>query len=149
MGVDARKKTGQSDSSAARRAVLFSFSSDRQVPGICCPAADLPPMGNGGYAVLALSAWVRSYSMGHSKGSPVLDAARFGDPGMRIVLYVHGSKEAAWDAAEKAGLKGEAVMAARFLGGEHKMEYEVDPKTGFGDLVAVDDRKVMKKKKKP
>jgi hypothetical protein len=57
-------------------------------------------------------------------------------------LYVHGSKEDAWEKAEAAGLTGEAVLAARFLGMEHKMEYEVDPKTGFGELISVDGREL-------
>jgi hypothetical protein len=64
---------------------------------------------------------------------------------MRITIYVHSSKEQSYDEAEKAGLTGEALKAAKFLGYEHKMEYEVDPTTGFGELIAVDDRKLMPK----
>lgn len=62
---------------------------------------------------------------------------------MKIDIWVHGSKEAAYDAAEQAGLTGEALGAARYLGHEHKLTYEVDPETGFGELIAVDDKELL------
>jgi len=61
---------------------------------------------------------------------------------MKITLYLHSSKESAYEAARAAGLRGEVLKAAMYLGYEHKMEYEVDPETGIGTLVAVDDRKI-------
>lgn len=61
---------------------------------------------------------------------------------MRIILYLHSSKESAWDAAEKAGLTGEALAMAKYLGYEHKMEYEVDPQTGEGHLISVDGKEL-------
>jgi hypothetical protein len=62
---------------------------------------------------------------------------------MIITLYLHGSKETAYDKAEQAGLKGEALKTAMYLGYEHKMEYEVDPKTGEGTLLRVDGRQLL------
>lgn len=56
---------------------------------------------------------------------------------MRIILYLHSSKENSCERAEAAGLTGNALTRAMYLGSEHKMEYEVDPATG---LVAVDGR---------
>jgi hypothetical protein len=62
---------------------------------------------------------------------------------MIITLYLHANKESAWEEAERAGLTGEALNLARFLGYEHKMEYEVDQQTGEGELVRVDGRQVL------
>lgn len=57
---------------------------------------------------------------------------------VRITLYSHGSKESSYEAAKSAGLFDKALNNAMYLGLEHKMEYEVDRKTGKGELVAVD-----------
>ena len=57
---------------------------------------------------------------------------------LEITLYAHISREDACDAAVKAGLTGEALRLASYLGTEHKMEYRVNPETGDGILVAVD-----------
>lgn len=57
----------------------------------------------------------------------------------RIKLYVHGDKESAWDAVEKAGLTGVAARLASFMSTEHAMEYEV-AEDGASKLVAVDGR---------
>jgi hypothetical protein len=62
-----------------------------------------------------------------------------------VELYVHASKEAAYEAAEKAGFTGEALGAARYLGHEHKMTYEVS-EDGYGTLIAVDGRQLEKEK---
>ena len=61
---------------------------------------------------------------------------------MKIDIYVHGDKETAYDAAEKAGLTGKALKTAMYLGYEHKLTYEVNPETGSGVLISVDDRKL-------
>lgn len=61
---------------------------------------------------------------------------------MRISLWLHGSKEAAWDAGEKAGLTGEALMLFRHVGTEHKIEYDVNPETGDAVPVKIDDREI-------
>lgn len=58
---------------------------------------------------------------------------------MIIELYAHTSKEAAWEAAEKAGLTDDALRMACYLGSEVKLKYQVDPATGEGILIAVDD----------
>lgn len=60
---------------------------------------------------------------------------------MEIDIYLHSSKEQMWDAGEKAGLRGDALLAFRFTGCEHKMTYEVD-EAGSSTLIAVDDRKL-------
>ena len=62
----------------------------------------------------------------------------------KVVLYLHSSKEAATDAAKGAGIQGEALEQAAYLGYEHKAEYMVDEKTGEGTLVSIDCRKVSK-----
>lgn len=59
-----------------------------------------------------------------------------------VEIYVHAGKENAYSASEAAGLTGEALNKAAYLGYEHKLSFEVDPKTGDGKLVAVDDRKL-------
>lgn len=60
---------------------------------------------------------------------------------MKIDIYVHSSKESAYDAAVKAGITDEqALREASYLGYEHKLTFEVDEKTGDGKLIAVDDR---------
>ncbi len=67
---------------------------------------------------------------------------------MKIEIYVHASRDDAWENAEKAGLQGEAAERASFLGYEHKLTFEVNPETGEGELVAVDDRKLGEKYEK-
>ena len=59
---------------------------------------------------------------------------------MIIEIWIHGCQEDAWDIAGKAGLTGEARDKASRLAYEHKMTYEVDPTTGKGRLIRVDDR---------
>lgn len=61
---------------------------------------------------------------------------------MIITVYLHASKEHAYDAAFKAGLRGDALDKAMFLGYEHKIEYEVDPVTGDGVPVKIDGREI-------
>lgn len=55
-----------------------------------------------------------------------------------IEIYVHSSKESAYDECEKAGLTGEALAMGKYLGTEHKMEYVVSTETGQATLIAVD-----------
>lgn len=76
------------------------------------------------------------------KRSPFFDEACFGGACMRIILYLHSDKETGYQKGLEAGLSGEALDMAMYLGYEHKMEYEVDPKTGKGTLVTVDGRKL-------
>lgn len=62
---------------------------------------------------------------------------------MKIDIYVHSNKETAYDCAKEAGITDEEVLhQASYLGYEHKLTFEVDPKTGLGILIAVDDRKL-------
>lgn len=56
-----------------------------------------------------------------------------------IDIYLHGSKEDSYGAAEEAGLVGEALDNAMYLGYELKVTYSVDPETGDGTIIAVDD----------
>jgi len=62
---------------------------------------------------------------------------------MRITLYVHGSKESAYEAGEKAGIKGDALELFKFTGGEHRIEYEVNPETGDSVPVKIDGRSII------
>jgi hypothetical protein len=62
----------------------------------------------------------------------------------KITIYVHTDKESSWQAGKKAGLKGEALEMAKYLGYEHAMKYEVDETTGEANLISVDGRKLEK-----
>lgn len=64
---------------------------------------------------------------------------------MIIDIYVHSSKETSYNAALQAGLTGDALDAAAYLAYEHKLSFDVDAKTGMGELVAVDDREFKEK----
>lgn len=56
----------------------------------------------------------------------------------RIKMYVHGSKEAAWEAAERAGLSGEGLSRAKWM--LHEVTCEVDLyEDGTADLVSASD----------
>lgn len=58
-----------------------------------------------------------------------------------IKLYLHGSKENAWDAGEKAGLTGEALSLFRFAGCEHAIIYDVDDQ-GNAVPIAIDGKMI-------
>ena len=62
---------------------------------------------------------------------------------MIIDIYLHSDKESMYDAAKEAGLTGDALSNACYLGYEVKLTYDVDSK-GNGKIIAVDDRKVSK-----
>ena len=66
---------------------------------------------------------------------------------MKLDIYVHANRETSWDRAIQVGLTGEAARKASFLGYEHKLTYEVDPETGDGTLIAVDDREIQREEK--
>ena len=60
---------------------------------------------------------------------------------MKITLYIHGSRESAYDAGQKAGLAGEALKLFSFAAYEHEIEYEVDA-TGAATAVKIDGREI-------
>lgn len=57
---------------------------------------------------------------------------------IEIKLYVHGSRESAYEVGEKAGLRDEALRMFMFAAGEHEMTYSVDTENGTASLIAVD-----------
>jgi hypothetical protein len=58
---------------------------------------------------------------------------------MRIDLYLHSTKESAYDAGREAGLSKDACEVFMYAGYEEKMTYEVNDR-GYATLVAVNDR---------
>ena len=58
---------------------------------------------------------------------------------MRIKVYVHGSKETAYDAGKKAGLSDDQLEKFVYVALEHEIEYEVDAE-GWGTPVALDGK---------
>lgn len=60
----------------------------------------------------------------------------------RVSIYVHGSKESSYEAAEKAGFTGEALKACAYLGYEHQLEYEVAD-NGDATLLTIDGRELL------
>lgn len=63
---------------------------------------------------------------------------------MRITLYLHGSKESAYDAGYQAGLRDSALKMFMYAGTEHAIEYEVDQYTGEAKAVKIDGRDIAK-----
>ena len=61
---------------------------------------------------------------------------------MIITVYVHSTKESAWDAGKKAGLSESQLSNFKYAGYEHRMEYEVDEE-GCPTLVSVDGRRLL------
>lgn len=63
-----------------------------------------------------------------------------------IEMYVHTSKETAYDTCKEAGLSEEACLKGMYLGYEHKLTFLVDEKTGEGKLIKVDDKLIQEQK---
>jgi ribosome modulation factor len=61
---------------------------------------------------------------------------------MKIVLFIHGSREKAFDAGEKAGLAGKALQMFSYTSNEHRIEYLVDEKTGVAIPITIDGREI-------
>lgn len=59
---------------------------------------------------------------------------------MRITLYVHCNKEAAYEVGRAAGLNGKALDLFVFAGYEHAVEYEVNQQTGESTPVKFDGK---------
>lgn len=64
---------------------------------------------------------------------------------LRIVLYVHASKEQAYAAGQRAGLTGFALDNFKYAGTEFALTFEVNPVNGDATLIAVDERSLMDK----
>lgn len=62
---------------------------------------------------------------------------------MIITLYVHGSKEAAYDAGKKAGLTAEALKNFMYAALEVKLTLAVDEE-GNATITYVEDFEVMR-----
>ena len=61
-------------------------------------------------------------------------------------LYVHGSRDSAYDVGHKLGLTGEALKMFSYAAIEVKLTLSVDAETGHATITHVDDRVVATEK---
>jgi phosphoribosyl-AMP cyclohydrolase len=64
---------------------------------------------------------------------------------MRVIVYLHASRETMWEKGEALGLTGEALSMFSFACYEVKVDLDVDQNTGVATIIAVDDRKLGRK----
>ena len=71
------------------------------------------------------------------------DSGSEGEAMTTVDLYLHSGKESNYEAGERIGLSEEALGLFMHAGSEHRMTYEVDPRTGAVKLIAVDGRELL------
>ena len=67
---------------------------------------------------------------------------------VKINISVRATSIQTWETARQAGLSGDALETAAMLGCEHVIEYDLNVETGFKVAVAVDGRRLCKRKRK-
>ena len=64
-----------------------------------------------------------------------------------VDVYLHASESRGYEIAQYLNLTGDAFNMCCHLGTEERITYEVDTKTGVGEVVAVNGRLVTPKEK--